>query len=65
LSNKNKLFNILDREFKLPTEIQKNYTDMVRELKEKVEKNKAWVEDKKVSLTYHYRDILYWLGIRN
>jgi len=25
-------------------------------LKEKVEKNKAWVEDKKVSLTYHYRD---------
>ncbi|XP_016925538.2 trehalose-phosphate phosphatase isoform X1 [Drosophila suzukii] len=43
-------------DYELPTEIQKNYTDMVRELKEKVEKNKAWVEDKKVSLTYHYRD---------
>ncbi|XP_016964689.1 uncharacterized protein LOC108034326 isoform X2 [Drosophila biarmipes] len=43
-------------DYELPTEIQKNYTDMVRELKEKVERNGAWVEDKKVSLTYHYRD---------
>lgn len=43
-------------DYELPTEIQKNYTQMVRELKEKVEKNGAWVEDKKVSLTYHYRD---------
>ncbi|XP_022227831.2 probable trehalose-phosphate phosphatase C [Drosophila obscura] len=43
-------------DYELPAEIKKNYTDMVRELKEKVEKNGAWVEDKRVSLTYHYRD---------
>ncbi|EDW87761.1 probable trehalose-phosphate phosphatase C [Drosophila yakuba] len=43
-------------DYELPTEIQKNYIAMVEELKEKVEKNGAWVEDKKVSLTYHYRD---------
>ncbi|XP_017115839.1 probable trehalose-phosphate phosphatase 1 [Drosophila elegans] len=43
-------------DYELPKEIQKNYTDMVQELKEKVERNGAWVEDKKVSLTYHYRD---------
>ncbi|KAH8321197.1 hypothetical protein KR059_001758 [Drosophila kikkawai] len=43
-------------DYELPTEIQKNYTNMVNELKEKVEKNGAWVEDKRVSLTYHYRD---------
>ncbi|XP_026843024.1 probable trehalose-phosphate phosphatase C [Drosophila persimilis] len=43
-------------DYELPAEIKKNYTDMVRELKEKVEKNDAWVEDKRVSLTYHYRD---------
>ncbi|XP_020806419.1 uncharacterized protein LOC110182675 isoform X1 [Drosophila serrata] len=43
-------------DYELPTEIQKNYTNMVKELKEKVEKNGAWVEDKRVSLTYHYRD---------
>ncbi|XP_017060482.2 trehalose-phosphate phosphatase [Drosophila ficusphila] len=43
-------------DYELPKEIQKNYTDMVAELKQKVEKNGAWVEDKKVSLTYHYRD---------
>ncbi|KAH8412841.1 hypothetical protein KR009_006229, partial [Drosophila setifemur] len=43
-------------DYQLPAEIQQNYTNMVKELKEKVEKNGAWVEDKKVSLTYHYRD---------
>ncbi|XP_065357113.1 trehalose-phosphate phosphatase isoform X3 [Calliphora vicina] len=43
-------------DYKLPTEVQENYAKLVKELKENVEKNKAWVEDKKVSLTYHYRD---------
>ncbi|EDV32488.1 uncharacterized protein Dana_GF15857, isoform A [Drosophila ananassae] len=43
-------------DYELPAEIKKNYTNMVRELKDKVEKNGAWVEDKRVSLTYHYRD---------
>ncbi|KAH8271047.1 hypothetical protein KR018_003533 [Drosophila ironensis] len=43
-------------DYELPAEIQRNYTNMVKELKENVEKNGAWVEDKRVSLTYHYRD---------
>lgn len=43
-------------DFELPGEIQRNYTAMVDELKERVEKNGAWVEDKRVSLTFHYRD---------
>nr|AHN49713.1 trehalose phosphate phosphatase [Delia antiqua] len=43
-------------DYKLPEEVQANYLKLVKELREKVEKNNAWVEDKKVSLTYHYRD---------
>ncbi|XP_068140255.1 uncharacterized protein [Drosophila tropicalis] len=43
-------------DYKLPSDIEKNYIAMVKELKQKVEKNGAWVEDKRVSLTYHYRD---------
>ncbi|XP_060666125.1 trehalose-phosphate phosphatase [Drosophila nasuta] len=43
-------------DYELPADIKKNYTAMVQELKQKVEKNGAWVEDKRVSLTYHYRD---------
>ncbi|XP_022227832.2 probable trehalose-phosphate phosphatase J [Drosophila obscura] len=43
-------------DFELPAEMKKNYTDMVWELKEKMQKNGAWVEDKRVSLTYHYCD---------
>lgn len=43
-------------DYKLPTEIQENYSKLVKELRENVEKNNAWVEDKRVSLTYHYRD---------
>ncbi|EDW77892.1 uncharacterized protein Dwil_GK24303 [Drosophila willistoni] len=43
-------------DYNLPSDIQKNYIAMVKELKQKVEKNGAWVEDKRVSLTYHYRD---------
>lgn len=43
-------------DYELPADIQKNYTAMVKELKERVERDGAWVEDKHVSLTYHYRD---------
>lgn len=43
-------------DYELPADIKKNYTAMVEELKQRVEKNGAWVEDKHVSLTYHYRD---------
>ncbi|EDV99221.1 probable trehalose-phosphate phosphatase J [Drosophila grimshawi] len=43
-------------DYDLPADIKKNYTAMVEELKQRVEKNGAWVEDKRVSLTYHYRD---------
>ncbi|XP_023173329.2 uncharacterized protein LOC111601111 isoform X1 [Drosophila hydei] len=43
-------------DFELPGEIQRNYKAMVDELKQSVEKHGAWVEDKRVSLTYHYRD---------
>ncbi|XP_030383983.1 probable trehalose-phosphate phosphatase 1 [Scaptodrosophila lebanonensis] len=43
-------------DYQLPAEIQKNYTALVKELNERVYKNGAWVEDKKVSLTFHYRD---------
>ncbi|XP_004536200.1 probable trehalose-phosphate phosphatase C [Ceratitis capitata] len=43
-------------DYELPVEIQKHYTAIVRELTEKLQRNGAWVEDKKLSLTYHYRD---------
>ncbi|XP_037811551.1 trehalose-phosphate phosphatase B isoform X2 [Lucilia sericata] len=43
-------------DYKLPSEIQENYGKLVKELRANVEKNNAWVEDKRVSLTYHYRD---------
>ncbi|XP_075153943.1 uncharacterized protein LOC142227349 isoform X3 [Haematobia irritans] len=43
-------------DYQLPAEVQENYTKLVKELKANVEKNQAWVEDKRVSLTYHYRD---------
>lgn len=43
-------------DYQLPEDIQKNYTDMVKEMSTKLNKNGAWVEDKRVSLTYHYRD---------
>lgn len=43
-------------DYQLPKEVQENYGKLVKELRDNVEKNKAWVEDKKVSLTYHYRD---------
>lgn len=43
-------------DYHLPEEIQQNYTKLVKELRAAVEKNNAWVEDKRVSLTYHYRD---------
>lgn len=44
------------KDFELPAEVKKNYTELVRDLKRELVKNGAWVEDKKVSLTYHYRD---------
>ncbi|XP_034473463.1 trehalose-phosphate phosphatase [Drosophila innubila] len=42
-------------DFELPASVKKNYTAMVKELKQKLEKNGAWVEDKRVSVTYHYQ----------
>ncbi|XP_053961577.1 uncharacterized protein LOC128865355 isoform X1 [Anastrepha ludens] len=44
-------------DYALPAETQKQYTAMVKELTEQVQRNGGWVEDKKVSLTYHYRDV--------
>ncbi|XP_011190012.2 uncharacterized protein LOC105216943 isoform X2 [Zeugodacus cucurbitae] len=44
-------------DYALPTELQKHYAPMVKELMDNVQKNGAWIEDKKVSLTYHYRDV--------
>ncbi|XP_017478815.1 PREDICTED: trehalose-phosphate phosphatase-like, partial [Rhagoletis zephyria] len=44
-------------DYELAPDVQKHYTTMVRELSDTVQKNGAWVEDKRVSLTYHYRDV--------
>jgi len=43
-------------DYELPADMKRSYKKLVQELSEKVNKNNAWVEDKKVSLTYHYRD---------
>lgn len=44
------------KDYELPAEIHANYTELVTDLKRQLVKNGAWVEDKRVSLTYHYRD---------
>ncbi|KAL5280474.1 hypothetical protein ACFFRR_004448 [Megaselia abdita] len=44
------------KDYELPAEIQSNYTELVHDLRRQLAKNGAWVEDKRVSLTYHYRD---------
>ncbi|XP_004536203.1 probable trehalose-phosphate phosphatase C isoform X3 [Ceratitis capitata] len=44
-------------DYPLPAKLQQHYAPMVVELVENVQKNGAWVEDKTVSLTYHYRDV--------
>ncbi|XP_055857942.1 uncharacterized protein LOC129920587 [Episyrphus balteatus] len=44
------------QDYQLPEDVQKSYRSLVDELNKKLNKNGAWVEDKKVSLTYHYRD---------
>ncbi|XP_049314526.1 uncharacterized protein LOC105228751 [Bactrocera dorsalis] len=44
-------------DYALPAELQTRYTTIVKELTEKLENNGAWVEDKKVSLTFHYRHV--------
>jgi len=43
-------------DYELPENIKHSYTEMVKELKDSLNTNNAWVEDKRVSLTYHYRD---------
>ncbi|XP_064541870.1 trehalose-phosphate phosphatase [Drosophila montana] len=43
-------------DYELPADVKRNYTAMVEELRQRLEKNGDWVEDKRVSLTYHYRD---------
>lgn len=44
------------KDYELPEEIKANYTELVQDLRRQLAKNGAWVEDKRVSLTYHYRD---------
>lgn len=44
------------KDYQLPQDIQASYKSLVSELNQKLNKNGAWVEDKRVSLTYHYRD---------
>ncbi|XP_050322145.1 uncharacterized protein LOC126754220 [Bactrocera neohumeralis] len=44
-------------DYPLAAELKKHYAPMVKELIDNVQKNGAWVEDKTVSLTYHYRDV--------
>lgn len=44
-------------DFQLPDELKVNYKKMVEELFDAVNKSGAFVEDKNVSLTYHYRNV--------
>ncbi|XP_036222819.2 uncharacterized protein [Bactrocera oleae] len=44
-------------DYALPAELKKHYDPMVKELTDNVQKNGAWIEDKTVTLTYHYRDV--------
>ncbi|XP_037959986.1 probable trehalose-phosphate phosphatase C isoform X2 [Teleopsis dalmanni] len=44
------------QDYKLSGEVLNSYRQLVNELNQQVSKNNAWVEDKRVSLTYHYRD---------
>jgi len=43
-------------DYKLPDDLHQKYVALVKELKAKACQNKAWVEDKRVSLSYHYRE---------
>ncbi|XP_037902817.1 probable trehalose-phosphate phosphatase 2 isoform X2 [Hermetia illucens] len=43
-------------DFQLPQEVKDNYSKMVAEMTKRFSIEGAWVEDKKVSLTFHYRD---------
>lgn len=43
--------------YEVPAEFVNNFTKMVKELQEKVAKRGGWVENKFVSLTYHYCDV--------
>ncbi|EDS32887.1 trehalose-6-phosphate synthase 1 [Culex quinquefasciatus] len=41
----------------IPKEIADNFTKMIDQLTKELAKDGAWVEDKKVSLTFHYRQV--------
>nr|XP_014089059.1 trehalose-phosphate phosphatase B [Bactrocera oleae] len=41
----------------MPEELLKKHQELVNELKEKVVLHGAWVEDKKISVTYHYKGV--------
>lgn len=40
---------------KLPEEIRNNYDKLLKEMRSALEKYGSWLEDKKISLTFHYR----------
>lgn len=42
--------------YTIPEALQNNYTKLYNALKETVAHNNAWVEDKRVSITFHYRE---------
>lgn len=42
-------------DYELPEEIRINYDKLLTEMRSTLEKNGSWIEDKKISLTYHYR----------
>lgn len=42
--------------YPIPEELQRNYTLILEELGESVAHSNAWVEDKRVSITFHYRE---------
>lgn len=44
-------------DYPLSDKIQENYNRLVIDLQENAAKNNAWVEDKKMSLTFHYRAV--------
>ncbi|XP_059618854.1 uncharacterized protein LOC132263214 isoform X2 [Phlebotomus argentipes] len=43
--------------YPIPEDLQANYTTMVNTLNEKFTSDGAWVENKKASLTFHYRNV--------
>lgn len=49
--------------YPLPVEYEDNVRDLLRKLQEQVCHSGAWVEHKGLLLTYHYRQLSFWLFI--